>query len=69
MGVLLHQICKKKTEAISHFSDFNVFTKTSTLIKETKAHVIVGLFRLFLLLLFLLLYLGCRAKQGKMLNR
>lgn len=36
--------------------------KTAILIKETEAHVIIGLLRLFLLLLFLLLLLGCRDK-------
>lgn len=38
------------------------YKKTDILIKETEAHVIIGLLRLFLLLLFLLLLLGCRDK-------
>lgn len=44
---------------------FCFLTKTSFLIKETEAHVIVGLLRLFLLLLFLLLLLGCRGKEDR----
>lgn len=57
----------KKSEDSSHFCCFIVFffTKTSVLVKETKAHVVVRLFRLFLLLLFLLLFLGCKGKQVK----
>lgn len=49
--------------AAAIFCHFIVFTKTTDLIKETKAHVIVRLFRFFLLLLFLLLLLGCREKE------
>lgn len=39
------------------------FYKNISLVKETEAHVIIGLLGLFLLLLFLLLLLGCKGKK------
>lgn len=43
--------------------------ETAALIKETKAHVVVGLLGLFLLLLFLLLLLGCKRKQNTIMSK